>query len=313
MILRAAVLLLIAAGLAKPTVSSLSSLWGGAHSAVAIILDNSASMGTIDQDRPRFDTASAAAVQILDELKDGDEAALFITGGPAYPELGKLFRTQEQIRQIIGPSRSVSYQRADLANEVQQARAMLAKSTASNKQIYVITDMQKVSWENWKDAAKVLEPVSKMTEVTAAKFCRSGPQTREPRTIRRLKFPSSSSIATATPKPNVAVQGLELEAEVPVAGLPVKASVELLNTSSVSQQRVVELYVDGNKESSSPELDLPPEGRVKHDFIFTFKSGGLHRGEVRLAAKTARNTTTADFSPRKSIKAFRGRGQGKAA
>ena len=64
----------------------------------------------------------------------------------------------------------------------------------------------------------------------------------------------------------MAVQGLELEAEVPVTGLPVKASVELLNTSSVSQQRVVELYIDGNKESSSPELDLPPEGRVKHDF-----------------------------------------------
>ena len=57
MVLRAAVLFLIAAGLAKPTVSSLSSLWGGANSAAAIILDNSASMGMIDQDRPRFDTA----------------------------------------------------------------------------------------------------------------------------------------------------------------------------------------------------------------------------------------------------------------
>ncbi len=156
MALRAAVLFLIAAGLAKPTVTSLSSLWGGANSAAAIILDNSASMGMIDQDRPRFDTASAAALQILDELKDGDEAALFITGGPVYPELGKLFRTQEQIRQILAQSH-VSYQRADLAYEVQQARALLATSSASNKQIYVITDMQKVSWENWKDAAKVLK------------------------------------------------------------------------------------------------------------------------------------------------------------
>ncbi len=76
-----------------------------------------------------------------------------------------------------------------------------------------------------------------------------------------------------------------MEAEVPVAGLPVKASVELLNTSSVSQQRVVELYVDGNKESSSPELELPPLGRVKHDFVFSYKGGGLHRGEVRLAGE----------------------------
>ena len=52
MVLRAAVLLLIAAGLARPTVTSLGSLWGGASSAVVIILDNSASMGMIDAGPP---------------------------------------------------------------------------------------------------------------------------------------------------------------------------------------------------------------------------------------------------------------------
>ncbi len=163
MVLRAAVLLLIAVGLAKPAVSSLSSLWGGANSAAAIILDNSASMGTIDQDRPRFDTASAAALQILDELKDGDETALLITGGPPYPELGKFFRTQEQIRQLLAQAH-VSYQRADLAYQVQQARALLAKSSASHKQIYVITDMQKVSWENWKANPQLPSPFGKGTQ-----------------------------------------------------------------------------------------------------------------------------------------------------
>jgi hypothetical protein len=259
MVLRAAVLFLIAAGLAKPTLTSLSSLWGGANSAAAIILDNSASMGMIDRDRPRFDTAAAAAVQILDELKDGDEAALFLTGGPPYPELGKLFRTQEQIRQILTQSR-VSYQRADLANQLQRARALLAESTAHYKHIYVITDMQKVSWDNWKDAAAAADDET-------------------------LKIPIILIDCNRAPKPDVAVQGLELEADAPVAGLPVKASAELLNTSSVSQQRVAELYVDGNKESSSPQLDLPPQGRVKYDFHFTFKSGGLHRGEVRLAGE----------------------------
>ena len=36
------------------------------------------------------------------------------------------------------------------------------------------------------------------------------------------------------------------------------------------------------KEAGSPELNLPPEGRAKHDFHFTFHRGGLHQGEVRL-------------------------------
>lgn len=263
MVLRAAVLFLIAAGLAKPTVTKLSSLWGGAHKAVAVILDNSASMGMIDKDRPRFDTASAAAAQILDELNEGDEAALFVTGGPTYPELGKLYRTQEQIRQILAQSR-VSYQRADLAVELKKARELLLNSTAPNKQIYVISDMQKVSWENLKNTEKESTPIVD----------------DQPPSIPIILINCDRA-----PKPNVAVQGLELEADAPVTGFPVKASVELLNTSPVSQQRVVELYVDGNKESTSPELDLPPEGRVKHDFLFTFKGGGLHRGEVRLVGQ----------------------------
>ena len=81
------------------------------------------------------------------------------------------------------------------------------------------------------------------------------------------------------------MSGLQLKAAVPVAGLPITASVELFNTSTVPQKRLVELFVDAAKETTSPELELPPEGRVKHDFQFVFKRGGLHRGEVRLVGQ----------------------------
>ena len=76
-----------------------------------------------------------------------------------------------------------------------------------------------------------------------------------------------------------------MDAAVPIAGLPVKATVTLLNTSTVPRQPRVELLIDGTKEASSPELSVPPEGRAKHDFQFTFRSGGLHRGEVRLVGE----------------------------
>ena len=86
MLVRVAVLVLIALGLAKPTITNLSALWGGGtNTAVAIILDNSASMGEIDPDRPRFDTARSAAVQVMDQLRDGDQVALFLTGGAPFP------------------------------------------------------------------------------------------------------------------------------------------------------------------------------------------------------------------------------------
>src|SRR4051812_39070729 len=51
---RVAVLLLIALGLARPAISSLGALWGrGQTAAIAIVLDNSASMAVIDAGRPR--------------------------------------------------------------------------------------------------------------------------------------------------------------------------------------------------------------------------------------------------------------------
>jgi hypothetical protein len=70
-----------------------------------------------------------------------------------------------------------------------------------------------------------------------------------------------------------------------VAGLPVKATTEIYNAAAVSQQRLVELYIDETKEASSPVLNIGPDGRATHTFMFTFKRGGLHRGEVRLVGE----------------------------
>ena len=280
MLLRMAVLILIALGLAKPTLTNLRSLLGGgARSAVAIVLDNSASMGMIDQDRLRFDTAANAALQIMDELGDGDQAALYLTGGPAFPEQGKLDRSQDKVRQMLAQA-TVSYERADLAIKVQDARKLLAKSEATNKQIYVLTDLQELSWEGLKKESE--KPGGEKDK----------PLSEEEQKIRDI--PIIFVDCNRTPKPNVAIRGVELEAMVPVAGLPVNASVELFNAASVPRQRHFELYVDGTKHQmliddtwvdNSPDLDLPPGETKKQDFQFVFQRGGLHRGEIRLVGE----------------------------
>ena len=317
MLLRASMLLLIAAGLAKPAVTNLSSLWGGAHAAAVIILDNSASMGMIDQDRVRFETATAAAAQILEQLTDGDQVAILPTNGRAFPDSDKLDRSQETARQVLAQCR-VSYERANLAAKVRHARALLAESEAPNRHIFVLTDMQKLSWEGMGGKGRGMGDEGRGTgdEVAATLPSPNGraaggegranndnghaqPQStptlsedeKEPATANSPAPSPSPPIpliivdCNRTPKPNVAVQGVDLQAAVPVAGLPVKATVTLLNTSIVPRQPRVELIIDNMKEASSPELSAPPEGRVKHDFQFTFKRGGLHRGEVRLVGE----------------------------
>jgi len=269
MLLRMAVLLLIAVGLAKPTLTHLGSLFGGgASSAVAIILDNSASMGIMDQGMMRLETAKKAAWQILDEAAEGDQVGLWLTGGPEFPEQGKLNRSQDKARQMLNQL-DVSYERADLALKVQDARKALAKSDAPNKQIYVLTDMQALSWEGLKQQSE--KPADDAEKAGSAK------ESRKSRDV-----PIIFVDCNRAPKPNVAVTGVDLRAAVPVAGLPIQATVELFNASPVTRQRHLELYIDGVKKLSSPVLDIPPEGRLQHNFQFSFDRGGLHRGEVRL-------------------------------
>lgn len=282
MIMRASLLLLIAVALARPAVTNLSSLWGGAQSAVVIILDNSASMGLVDSDHVRFDTASAAASQILDQLTEGDQVALLPTCGPVLPDSDKLERTQDTVRQVLAQCR-VSYERANLGLRIQEARELLDKSEAPSKQIYVLCDMQKLSWEG-------LAKEQKEEGNEEHSRGQSGPVANgEGTNVSRKAADSGIAMiivdCNRMPKPNAAVQGVAVEAAVPVAGLPVKATVTLLNASTIPLQPRVELWIDGEKEASSPELNIPPEDRAKHEFLFKFKRGGLHRGEVRLAGE----------------------------
>ncbi len=260
---RVAVLLLIAVGLARPAFSSLATLWGGGRTAaIAIVLDNSASMAVVDGGRPRFETARQAAEQVLTRLRQGDQVALLPTGGPPGPELGRLFRTHETVRQALDQCRP-SYERADLAARLQQARDLLAQADAPSKEIYVLTDNQSLSWEGLKEPA----------------------QEDDPKQAKRLA-PAPAPVVIVNvdrePAPNVALQTVSLSSPAPVAGVPFQAAVEVLNCSTVPQQKHLELQIDGAREAISPDLSLPPGGTLKYEFHFTLDREGVHRGEVRL-------------------------------
>lgn len=278
MLLRMAVLVLIALGLAKPTVTNLANLLGGgATSAVAIVLDNSASMGVVDSGARRFDVALGAARQIMDQLRDGDRVALFIASGVdprKNDERGKLDRTHETVRQAIEQVQ-LSYERADLPPLVEQARRVLAESDAPNKQIFVITDLQALAWRSLLE--KEAETDGK-GEAPIADGAGRKPDLRE----KEVEIPIIFVDCHRAPKPNVAVHDVEFQAAVPVAGLPVKASATLFNAAAVGQQRHVELYVDGQKKAAGPVMKIAPGGTARHDFTFAFDRGGLHKCEVRL-------------------------------
>ncbi len=272
MLLRMAVLILIALGLARPTVSKLRSFFGGADAAVAIILDNSASMANIDEGRPRFEWAIGAAEQILEELGDGDQVALWTTSGVRYPELATFDSSHDKVRQLIAlvGQAGATYEQGDVGLLVQQARRQLAASNATNRHIFVITDNQAVAWQGLKQTG----------DKTAADQNRE----TDPEIARKEReIPIVVIDCHRAPKPNVALRRVEIQTIIPVAGIPMKAVGEVFNASSVAQQRLVELYLDGAKVGSSPELNIAPETAATVEIVCSVSRGGLHQGELRLA------------------------------
>jgi hypothetical protein len=254
--LRVLALVLIAIGLSRPAISGLRALWGsGTPTAVAIVLDNSASMALLDGGTQRFETARRAVENLLDGLREGDAVALLPTGGPAAPELGKLVHTHETVRQALGQCR-VSGEKADLAARLREARALLSGADAIHRAVYVITDNQALSWKG-------------LTEDDA------DPRARD--------MPLVLVNVGRDPAPNVALGNLRLESPALTVGVPIGVSVEVRNTSALPQQRHVELHVDGSREGVSAPLSLPPGGTTRQEFHFSVDRGGAHRGEVRLA------------------------------
>lgn len=268
MLVRMAVLIFIAVGLARPTLSKVRSLLGGTRAAVGIILDNSASMGWIDEGRPRFEAALTAANQILAHLNAGDEVALWVTSGPSFPELGRFDRQHDKVRQLIAQigQRGPTYEKGELGPLIAQAREQLAQADAPQKYLFIITDNQMVAWEG----------AAANDEVPG-----SGTGAQEP--DHRLRdVPLIIIDCQRTPRPNVAIRKLTLHSVLPVAGVPMKVVLELFNASTVSQQRVAELYVNGTKIGTSPEVSLPPGESVSTEIMFILDRGGVHQGEVRL-------------------------------
>lgn len=260
--LRVAVLLLIATGLARPAIRYWQGFWGQRRAlAIAIILDNSASMAVPDQGRPLFDTAKQAVEDVLATAGPGDTVGLWLTGGPVDAAGAHLFSTHETVRQMLAQAR-VSYECADLAAKVREARRVLGQSQARAKEVYIITDNQAVSWEGFSESRRQAAEPGSGIPVVVIDVHRSPPL-------------------------NVALSGITLAAPAPVTGVPIQATVEVWNTATVAQQKHVELVVDGASESLSPTLVLPAGSKVKQTFRFTLARAGLHRVEVRLVENDA--------------------------
>lgn len=232
LIMRCALLALLALALARPITAVSGGAGRGEAVDAVLLLDTSYSMAAQDGAARRLERARKAAVNVIDQLPPhstvqivtcSDRAAL---AGPRSPSaLDQARGLAEEIR--------FEHLASDLLPGIQEAAAALQRGQASNRELYLLSDMQKLGWE--KQGGAVVQALKELKEKATIYMVRCG----------------------RTKAKNVAVVGIAPQSGVPRPGERVGFAVLVRNSGSEAVKDLkVSLTVDGdakNQESQSIE------------------------------------------------------------
>jgi uncharacterized membrane protein len=253
---RMALCALLALALAKPLLLPKGqSFFIRGSRCVVLVVDNSASMGYIEDGETLLDRARDAARDLLGGLGQGDTASVVLAGRRADgPEV--LFtepsRDVADVRQAV-ESLAAAPLGTDLSGAVARAEALAQASKADSKEVYILSDLQDSGWD--------LEPGDTPPQASSDVlffFVRVRPK----------------KVA------NVAVTALQYGAARPMVGVPFAIRPHLAVQGDQTSSCNVSLYVDGQKVGERC-VDRNRAGRwVMPRFYHTFATGGWHSGHV---------------------------------
>ena len=161
LVLRCALLALIAVTLSRPTLGCAQHSLGASHEITAvIILDNSYSMSCIEGASSRFEQAKTAAGQLLDSLPTGSSVALILAADHAQQVIAEPSRDLVKVRHAISQS-ALTSRGSNLYPALQQAVQTLSGRDAGRKEIHLITDGQLSAFGRNDEIYKLLEQQQK--------------------------------------------------------------------------------------------------------------------------------------------------------
>jgi len=256
---RMALCALLAVALAGPMLLPGSgSPLAGQSRAIALVVDNSASMGLEEADESMLERARLAAKELLDGLRPGDTASLVLAGrratGPEVlfaeptPQLGDVRQALDGVR--------LSSLGTDLSTAVARARAIVARGAADSKEVYVLSDLQDSGWELPGDDA----PPAAAAAESLVFFVRVRPEQPE----------------------DLAVTAVQYAASRPMVGVPFAIRPHVRNQSRHARSCVVKLWIDGELVGERTIEQLQAGRWDVPRFHHTFRKGGWHDGYVEI-------------------------------
>ena len=250
LILRMAIILAVVLAFARPTVRT-GALGSHAGIAAAVVMDNSASMSRYVTDGRLFDLARTRAHAIMAAFGEQDQVAVIPVEPGSLPEQSQRFYSPavaaEQLDQL-----AIAYASSDLSGALGQAVKLLAEAKAANKELYLVTDRQRLSLPP--------NPVAIDTSINVV--------------LVNLQ---------AEPSDNCGITGLSLGGELIMPGHEFQIVADIANYSGRSRDDLIaSLWVDGERQAQA-DVSVEAGGTAQVRFSHTLSRTGFHSGRVELS------------------------------
>jgi len=267
LLVRVAILVLLAVALADPVFSLFASLGaalgtdGRTH--YLLVLDVSYSMDYRTGDKSRLDRAKELAAQVVGDSRQGDGFTLVLMGDPPQVAISDPAFDPRDVADEIDSVRvryvgaNLPMTLAEIENVLQEVQRRQARLTAAR--VCFFTDLGRNTWED-----------------AATPDCRSR--------IGRLGEKASLALFDVgqVDAPNVAVTAFELRDSVVTVGREAtfEAEVQAYGTRERTGKRIV-LLVDG-RQVGAESIEVPSSGRATVSLTHAFDAAGEHQVEARL-------------------------------
>lgn len=253
MVLRVAMMALLALLLSRPFVRSrYFSAVAKVQSSAVLVLDDTLSMSYREGQRTLGERAREEAIKYLDTLTDGSRVSFYPLSEDPGALSGDLERIRKQVREWAPGGRTGSCGPA-----VQRAARILDGVKTGHREILLLTDLTKVSWEGVARASIKLHPEVSLYIVDVG-------ESRDR---------------------NAVVQGVSVESPQARVHVPVQIQA-LVRGGDEPMDRALELVV-GGKRVDSKRVKLDRYKVVTVTFSYAPEAGGLQSGSVRFAEPDA--------------------------
>ena len=152
LVLRTLIILFIVLAFSRPILRATFSFAGSSTPTTAVILlDKSYSMGFETPRGTLFDLSKQKALELVKLLRPGDELIVLpFDDHPSVPKLWKIVDHESTFSHISDfiLNLQLSYRTTDVYSALRKAARLLTNSGNPNKEIFLLTDMEKNGWMN---------------------------------------------------------------------------------------------------------------------------------------------------------------------